>query len=270
MSFWRWRRRPRDVVTTPIVPSPPVAPAKPIASSAPAPRPARQRRRTSHSGLALPTRPADRRKQGRRRQGAGLSGTAPAATPASVCAGPEPGLAASGQPDHVGAESRRADAECADGGRDVGVGAGAGADAGQGYGTGSRPRRASGTEDAGRPRQRRAGPLRQPIGGRSEVTTRRFGEPSADVNDRYSPVGVTGVANGTGRAVARRDAPRDSSTRSGAAERAPKSPAPMHLRRLIAGVVPPSSLAPSAPTGTGAERRRHPDRGRPARASTGS
>jgi cell pole-organizing protein PopZ len=82
--------------------------------------------------------------------------------------------------------------------------------------------------------------------GRGEGAMRGIGESPGDANDRFSPVGgptpgATSVA--PSRPVANRTAP------------APNSPPPFEaeipgadaLRRLIAGVVPPSALTPSAP-----------------------
>jgi cell pole-organizing protein PopZ len=81
---------------------------------------------------------------------------------------------------------------------------------------------------------------------RAEGVTRRIAEPSADATDRYSPVGVPAPGS-TPAAPSRAEMPRTIPAPDLEPPSEPEIPGADALRRLIAGVVPPSSLAPSAP-----------------------
>ena len=228
----------RDVVTTPIVPSPPMAPAKPIVSSASTPAASA----ATPSDISTPdwlfprARPIDESKGDASREPA--FGTAPAGRPGNDAHGPSlvsPQAAGSGisgpKPEVPPSKAPIAGAAVP---------------------TGQPPMGARDTEPAparsSPPPPKILGDLGSVVPGRFDSRaadmTRRIAEPSDDANDRYTPVGVP-AAELTPAAPSRAEMPRTIPAPDLEPPSEPEIPGADALRRLIAGVVPPSSLAPS-------------------------
>jgi cell pole-organizing protein PopZ len=228
----------RDVVTTPIVPSPPMAPAKPIVSSASTPAASA----ATPSDISTPdwlfprARPIDESKGDASREPA--FGTAPAGRPGNDAHGPSlvsPQAAGSGISGPI-PEAPPSKAPIA----------------GAAVPTGQPPMGARDTEAAparsAPPPPKMLGDLGSVVPGRFDSRaadmTRRIAEPSDDANDRYSPVGVP-AAGPTPVAPSRAEMPRTIPAPDLEPPSEPEIPGADALRRLIAGVVPPSSLVPS-------------------------
>lgn len=228
---------PKDVVTTPILTTPPAGKTTPAAPTAPAPPAAAADAPPPSAGTApewlFPRqRPTDEAKGAAVKEP--VFGAAPVATPASVAPGPSltsprPASPVTSAPKIDVPPTRAPMAGPAPmQARDAGVG-----------GTRAAP-----------PAPKSLGDLGSVVPGRFDTqgdgTTRRLGEPSADVNDRFSPASAPSPAAppaGKPRAETSRAVPAPD------LEPAfdPEIPGADALRRLIANVVPPSAMAPSAP-----------------------
>ena len=234
---------PKDMITTPIVRASPAGPATPAAPTSPA-APGRATGTTAPSAGSAPdwlfpsARPTDDSKGDAVKEP--VFGAAPVATPPSAASGPS---LTSPRPASPITSAPKADAPPPNAPMaspmPVSVPA---------------PMQARdavpGPARAAPPAPKMLGDLGSVVPGRfdsqTEGTTKLLGEPSSGVNDRYS----------SASAPAPRPAPA-APTRAETARVAPApDPAPAFdseipgadaLRRLIAGVVPPSAMAPSAP-----------------------